>query len=80
MAEVSRRRSATSPTSPGLRERVLTDDASVLSFLPLSYILARVVALRLVRPGLRTVTCPAPGGWPRKPRHPSNPRTATEPR
>jgi long-chain acyl-CoA synthetase len=46
---------------PGLRERVLTDDASMLFFLPLSHILARVVALCLVHAGLRAGYLSSPG-------------------
>jgi len=45
---------------PGVRERVLTDDASMLSFLPLSHILARTVALCLVHAGRRTGYLPGP--------------------
>jgi long-chain acyl-CoA synthetase len=38
---------------PGVRERVLTDGSSSLFFLPLSHILARIVALCLVHDGRR---------------------------
>lgn len=46
---------------PGVTERVLADDASVLFFLPLSHILARVVALCLVHAGRRTGYLSSPG-------------------
>ena len=46
---------------PGVRERVLPDDASTLFFLPLSHILARVVALCMVRAGSRAGYLPGPG-------------------
>jgi long-chain acyl-CoA synthetase len=39
--------------APGVRERVLAGDSSMLLFLPLSHILARVVALCLVQAGKR---------------------------
>jgi long-chain acyl-CoA synthetase len=39
--------------APGIRERVLTPDASVLLFLPLSHILARMVALCIIHAGRR---------------------------
>jgi long-chain acyl-CoA synthetase len=40
--------------APGIGERVLTPDASILLFLPLSHILARVVALCVIHAGRRT--------------------------
>jgi long-chain acyl-CoA synthetase len=39
--------------APGIRERVLTPDSSILLFLPLSHILARVVALCVIHAGTR---------------------------
>jgi len=39
--------------APGIREQVLAGDSSSLFFLPLSHILARVVALCLVHAGKR---------------------------
>ncbi len=45
----------------GIRERVLAGDASTLFFLPLSHILARVVALCLVHEGTLAGYLPSPG-------------------
>lgn len=39
--------------APGIGERILTADSSILLFLPLSHILARVVALCIVQAGTR---------------------------
>ena len=39
--------------APGIREQVLTPDASILLFLPLSHILARIVALSVIQAGQR---------------------------
>ena len=39
--------------APGIREQVLTPDASILLFLPLSHILARMVALSVIQAGQR---------------------------
>ena len=49
---------------PGVRERVLTEGSSSLFFLPLSHILARVVALCLVHDGRRTGFLSDPGELP----------------
>ena len=49
---------------PGVRERVLTEGSSSLFFLPLSHILARVVALCLVHAGKRTGFLSDPGELP----------------
>jgi long-chain acyl-CoA synthetase len=49
---------------PGVRERVLTDGSSSLFFLPLSHILARVVALCLVHDGRRIGFLADPGELP----------------
>ena len=49
---------------PGVRERVLTDGSSSLFFLPLSHILARVVALCLVHDGRRIGFLSDPGELP----------------
>ncbi len=46
---------------PGLPERVLAEDAAALFFLPLSHILARVVALCLVHAGRRSGYLPGTG-------------------
>ena len=49
---------------PGVRERVLTEGSSSLFFLPLSHILARVVALCLVHDGRRIGFLSDPGELP----------------
>ena len=49
---------------PGVRERVLTEGSSSLFFLPLSHILARVVALCLVHDGQRIDFLSDPGELP----------------
>ncbi|MGA2830961.1 MAG: AMP-dependent synthetase/ligase [Streptosporangiaceae bacterium] len=49
---------------PGVRDRVLTGDASSLFFLPLSHILARVVALCLLHAGKRAAYLADPGDLP----------------
>jgi len=49
---------------PGVRERVLTEGSSSLFFLPLSHILARVVALCLVHAGKRIGFLSGPGELP----------------
>ena len=49
---------------PGVRDRVLAGDASSLFFLPLSHILARVVALCLVHAGKRAAYLADPGELP----------------
>ena len=49
---------------PGVRERVLTEGSSSLFFLPLSHILARVVALCLVHAGKRIGFLSDPGELP----------------
>jgi len=49
---------------PGVQERVLAGDASSLIFLPLSHILARVVALCLVHAGKRIGYLADPGELP----------------
>ena len=49
---------------PGVRERVLAGDACSLFFLPLSHILARVVALCLVHAGKRSGFLTDPGELP----------------
>ncbi len=49
---------------PGVQDRVLAGDASSLFFLPLSHILARVVALCLVHAGNRTAYLADPGELP----------------
>jgi long-chain acyl-CoA synthetase len=49
---------------PGVRERVLTEGSSSLFFLPLSHILARVVALCLVHAGKRIGFFSDPGELP----------------
>jgi len=53
-------------TAPGVSDRVLTGDASMLFFLPLSHILARVVALTLLRSGHRAGYLPGPGALARE--------------
>jgi len=53
-------------TAPGVSDRVLTGDASMLFFLPLSHILARVVALSLLRSGHRAGYLPGPGALARE--------------
>jgi len=53
-------------TAPGVSDQVLTGDASMLFFLPLSHILARVVALSLLRSGHRAGYLPGPGALARE--------------
>jgi long-chain acyl-CoA synthetase len=47
--------------APGVTDRVLTGDASILFFLPLSHILARVVSLCVLQAGVRAGYLPGPG-------------------
>jgi long-chain acyl-CoA synthetase len=52
--------------APGVTDRVLTGDASILFFLPLSHILARVVGLCVLQAGVQAGYLPGPGALARE--------------
>lgn len=52
--------------APGVTDRVLTGDASILFFLPLSHILARVVGPCVLQADVRAGYLPGPGALDRE--------------